>query len=112
MRRNTTPTQVLIVDGIDLTEATEVWVTYKTNTRKMTIKDPVVTYTGGETTEQGTTEGHTTIEVTLTETQTASLSAGTARVQVNFVLGGKHCATDIASFPVPDNLLEERMLDG
>lgn len=101
MRRNTTPTHTLTVEGIDLTGANDVWVTYGSERSAVTIKDPTVAY-DDET---------TTITVTLTEAQTSQLLGESVEVQVNYVLDGAHYATDIATVELGRNLLREAMLD-
>lgn len=99
MRRYTTPTHTLTIEGVDLTEA-KVWVTYENVKGSFTIDDAVVTFD----------DDVTTIEASLTEKQTASLSTGNAKVQVNWVLEGRRGATDIKTVKVLDNLLERELL--
>lgn len=99
MRRYTTPTHTLTIEGVDLTEA-KVWVTYENVKGRFTVDDASVSCD----------DDVTTIEVTLTEKQTASLSAGSAKVQVNWVLGDRRGATDIKTVKVLENLLEKELL--
>lgn len=100
MRRFTTPTHTLTVEGVDLTNATGVWVTYENAYGGFTITDADVSLDGEDT----------VIVVELTEKQTASLSTGKARVQVNWTQNGKRCATEVKTVSVLENLLDEELL--
>lgn len=99
MRRYTTPTHTLTVEGIDLTEA-KVWVTYENVSGRFSVTDMDVTLDGE----------NSVIEVTLTEQQTASLSVGKAKVQVNWTQNGVRGATVVSTVNVTENLLEEDLL--
>lgn len=99
MRRYTTPTHTLTVEGVDLTGA-KVWVTYENATGRFSVTDMDVSLDGE----------NTVIEVTLTEAQTSSLSTGKAKVQVNWTINGKRCATEVKTIRVLENLLEEELL--
>lgn len=100
MRRYTTPTHTLTVEGVDLTNAS-IWVTYEgADGNTFTVTDMDVTLEGD----------NTVLEVTLTEEQTASLATGNARVQVNWTNGGRRAATVIRTVKVTENLLEKDLL--
>lgn len=99
MRRYTTPTHVLTVEGVDLTGA-RVWVTYENATGNFTVEDADVAPDGEDS----------VVTVTLTEAQTASLSTGRAKVQVNWTLGGRRCATEVKTVEVTENLLGRELL--
>ena len=66
----TTPTLELVIDGVDLTEATAI-VTLVQGEAELTITDPPATYDGKAT----------TLAVTLTQQQSALFSRGSAGVQ-------------------------------
>lgn len=100
MRRYTTPTHTLTVEGADLTGAS-IWVTYEGSAgNTFTVTDMDVTLDGEDT----------VLEITLTEEQTASLATGKARVQVNWTNGGRRAATVIRTVKVTENLLEKDLL--
>ena len=93
----TTPTLELVIDGVDLTEATAI-VTLVQGAAELTITDPPATYDGKAT----------TLAVTLTQQQSALFSRGSADVQVNWVDdGGRRMATDVRSINVGTQLHDE-----
>ena len=97
MRRYTTPTLELVVEGVDLT-AMSVWVTIEQHRRKVTIDQPDTDCDGEDT----------TILVPLSQEQTSAMKVGSARVQVNWTDGhGYRNATEIATVDVEENLLQE-----
>lgn len=93
----TTPTLELVIDGVDLTEATAL-VTITQGTVELTVTDPPATYDGKAT----------VLAVTLTQQQSAMFSRGSAEVQVNWLDdGGGRMATDVRSINVGTQLLDE-----
>lgn len=97
MRRYTTPTIEVTVEGVDLTGC-EIWVTLWQQGTEVTTRPGAndVAYDGSDT----------TITVGYTQEQTASLDEGRAKVQVNWVDGeGRRNATAIAAIQVSGNLL-------
>lgn len=105
MRRYTTPTQELTVQGIDLT-GKDVYVTYKQRCRLVTIDDPTVSY------DEET--GDTALVVNLTQLQTAMFNADDkVRIQVNWVdQDGMRNATVVRDISVTQNLLQEELTYG
>ena len=100
MRQYTTPTIQLLVKGVDLTAADDVWVTFADRTRAiiLTLDSPTVAASGDDT----------QVSVTLTQAQTAQFIANTlSDVQVNWMDDSARYATDIASVNVYENLLKE-----
>lgn len=101
MRRYTTPTLTIIVEGIDLT-AMDVRVTLKQGKRSLTISDPEMETVS----EEGRTD--TKLDVTLTQEQTALFEAVPCKVQVNFIdQDGARDATECKTVDVWPNLLPE-----
>lgn len=101
MRRYTTPTLTIIVEGIDLT-AMDVRVTLKQGKRSLTISNPEME----AVTEEGRTD--TKLDVTLTQEQTALFEAVPLKVQVNFIdVDGARDATECKTVDVWPNLLPE-----
>lgn len=97
MRRYTTPTVELAVQGIDLTGC-EVWVTLEQR------GDEITTRVGAD--DMAHDDEGTTITVGYTQEQTASLDEGRARLQVNWLdADGRRNATGIATVEVAGNLL-------
>lgn len=91
----TTPTITLTVDA-DLT-GMDVYVTLEQGQNRLTIEDAAVTVEGGVT----------TIEVTLTQAQTAAFSRGSCDVQVNWMdIRGMRNATIVRSIPIGTQLLD------
>lgn len=100
MRRFTTPTFTMVINGFDLSEAT-VYVTFKQINTVVTVESPTVTYA----------DGKSTLEVTLTEEQTGMLHVGNAQVQVNWVKDGVREATEVVTKKITDNLLEAVLIE-
>lgn len=95
MRRYTTPTIELTVEGHDLT-ASDVYVTMRQQGRELTVEDADVTLDGGDT----------VITFSLTQEQSATFREGRARVEVNWVdADGFRNATSIGELAVTPNLL-------
>lgn len=97
MRRYTTPTVELVIEGIDLTGC-EVYVTLSQQGSEITttIGDGDMAYDGEDT----------TITVAYTQEETARLTEGRAKVQVNWLdsNGARNCSS-IATVQVTGNLL-------
>lgn len=111
IRRYTTPTQELTIDGVDLTESS-VYVTYRQGDRVQTFTGNDITVEqiikpGTEESEHPTVLG-TKISVFFTQEITSVFSEREdIRVQVNWLDGKKRNATVIARCKVDGNLLEE-----
>lgn len=104
MRRYTTPTMELVVQGIDLTGC-DVYVTLWQQ------GDEITTRVGAD--DMARDDEGTTITVGYTQEQTASLDEGRAKVQVNWVDGeGRRNATAIAAIQVSGNLLGRKVGNG
>lgn len=103
IRRYTSPTQVLIVEGVDLTSS-DVYVSYTQGKLKMT-------YSGGDISMERDGE-NTVIRVYMPQDVTAQFETRKeVEVQVNWIEDGKRNATTIAQVMVTRNLLEE-VIDG
>ena len=96
MRRYTTPTLKLIVEGVDITE-TRVFITMAQQRQSLTLDAQDMAYDGSDT----------TITVDFTQEQLANFSEGRAQIQVNWVdANNKRNATSAASVAILGNLLE------
>ena len=98
MYRGTTPTFELKIndENIDLTDADNVYVTFRTKKGKQT-------YTG-DALEVSARE----VDVFLTQEQTLAFPTGTAEVQINWTYeDGKRACTNIARIVISENLIEE-----
>ena len=101
MRRYTTPTLTLVVEGLDLT-AMDVYVTLRQGKRLLTLTDPEMET---EVVEQRT---DTKLTVTLSQEQTAFFEAVPVDVQVNWIgVDGARDATEVKRVEVWPNLLQE-----
>lgn len=98
MRRYTTPTVELTVEGHDLTAAS-IYVTFRQRSKLLTIENPASELDGEDT----------VISVELGQLQTAQFTVGTCDVQVNWVEDGMRNATNIAQLEIGGNLLEEEV---
>lgn len=97
MRRFTTPTITITVEGVDLT-AQEVMVTFQQRSRTLTVEQPAMALVDGDT----------VISVPLSQLQTGGFAEGSAEVQVNWLDGhGHRDATTIGAIQVERNLLAE-----
>lgn len=99
MRKGTTPTVRMIVEGVDLTgAAVYAYIGHGNVMYRLTGNGLTVTFDGTDT----------IVETVLTQAQTLSLKAGTARVQVRWVDEFGHAgATDIADVDVNPILKNE-----
>lgn len=95
--RGTTPTYILSFDeqSLDLTEANNVYVTFKKGAK-------VLTKTGDDIIVSART-----IEVYLNQRETLSFSTGDVKVQVNWTMEGGHRACS----EVVNIMLSEQLLD-
>ena len=97
MRRFTTPTLTVTVEGADLTEQ-EVLVTLAQRNRTITVESPAMELVGEDT----------AISVPLSQLQTGGFREGSVEVQVNWLDGhGHRDATTVATVEVERNLLAE-----
>lgn len=105
MRRYTTPTETLVVEGIDLT-GYDVRVTFRQGGRQLTVTDPTIEVLTGQGEQHDRTD--TKLTFTLTQAQTGAFQHGVCEVQVNWISSdGARDATEIKQVPVPANLLAE-----
>lgn len=98
MIRATTPTFTLTVgdQSIDLSQASNVYVTVTQGARK-------VTKTGADLTIDGNV-----VQCTLSQTESLYFKPGsTADIQVNWIYGTVRAATEVISVPVGNQLLPE-----
>ena len=92
----TTPIERAVVEGVDLTGC-DVWLSFQQGRRELDVKASSVTYDGEDT----------TVEVPLTQLQTAGFKAGTVQMQCNWVTPeGSRDATVLAEVEWGLNLLE------
>lgn len=99
MIQYTTPTDELVVKGVDLT-GYEVWASYRQRSKKLDVQAQSVTYDGTDT----------TITIPLTQEQTGAFASGQVAVQVNWLTaGGQRDATTIKEISVGSNLLDRVM---
>lgn len=96
MRRYTTPTIDLTVEEHDLTSAS-VYVTFQQGVRKLTLSNPPVIFDGKDS----------VISVELSQLESGRFTKGSCDVQVNWLEDDKRNATEIKSFAVTQNLLDE-----
>lgn len=99
IRRYTSPTHVLIVEGVDLTSS-DVYVAYKQG-------DQLLKFSGADI-DMDFVDSNTEIRVYMPQEVTASFCVGESlEVQVNWLTDGERNATTIAKVTVTRNLLEE-----
>lgn len=103
MIRYTTPILPLEVEGVDLSENEDVYVTLKQNDVELTKKGSDLTILYDAESDLST------ITFTLTQEETAAFNINRAvDTQVNFInSAGVRDATDIATIPVMRNLLDK-----
>lgn len=102
MRRYTTPTHSLVIEGVDLT-GMDVFVTYAQGCNRLTLRPESIDYDPDT--------GNTTLPVSLSQSQTAKFAAGKrVSVQVNVVSpDGTRRATTVREVTVTQNLLDEEI---
>lgn len=108
MIRYTTPILPLEVEGIDLTEDEDVYVTLEQEGLELTKSGSDLTIAYDPQTEIST------ITFSLTQEETAAFNIrGAVNVQVNFINASQmRDATDIANIPVMKNLLDKEISYG
>lgn len=95
MRQYTDVPLTVHVEGTDLTQASELHLTFRQGTVELDL-------TGDDLTVLGTHD----LTAVLRQEQTARLSANSAvSVQINAIVGGIRKASDVATVPVGSNLL-------
>ena len=100
MRRYTTPTIELTVEGVDLTSYT-VYASFVQGRHSLDVE-------GAECALDE--EGNTIVTVPLTQLQTAGFQEGSAKVQVNWLdLEGNRNATTIGKISIEANLIEKEL---
>ena len=103
MKRYTTPTHEIIIEGISLVDC-NVYVTYKQGSNVLTFSNDDISLE--EETKDETV--NTIIAIHMTQDQTALFDEhGIIEVQVNWTQDGERNATDIALCKVERNLLSE-----
>lgn len=101
MRRYTTPTVTVEVEGVDLTSST-VLVTFQQRSNRLTVEGPTMTLQDEDT----------IISVPLSQLQTGGFAEGSVEVQVNWLDGyGHRNATTVGAIQVERNLLAEVVED-
>lgn len=97
MRRFTTPTVTVEVEGVDLTTST-VLVTFQQRSNRLTVEGPTMALQGEDT----------IISIPLSQLQTGGFAEGGVEVQVNWLDGyGHRDATTVGAIQVERNLLAE-----
>lgn len=92
----TTPTFTLTfrADGLNLTEASNVYVTFKSKVNSITKSGEDLTI------------GEKTIGVNLTQEETGRLGMGDVRIQANWTMpGDKRAASVVVAYPIGEQLL-------
>ena len=95
--RYTTPVFTLTFseEHLDLTEATDVFVTFRQAGKAMTV-------TGEDLTVE-----KKTISVSFTQEETAEFCVGDVEIQANWVISGKRAASEIVKYQFTDQLLKQ-----
>lgn len=97
MRRYTTPTVTVEVEGVDLTTST-VLVTFQQRSNRLTVEGP----------SMALQDGNTVISIPLSQLQTGGFAEGSVEVQVNWLDSyGHRDATTVGAIQVERNLLAE-----
>lgn len=95
--RYTTPvfTLTFTEKDLDLTQAEEVFVTFRQACKLMTV------------TGEDLTVGEKTIAVSFTQEETAEFCEGDVEIQANWVIAGKRAASEKVTYQFTDNLLKQ-----
>ena len=95
MIRGTTPTFILTVDGVDLTMAKNVYVTFAQRNTKLTKTGQDIEVSSGQ------------VEVYFSQAESLKFSTGAIMIQMNWTYDdGSRACTDIVSTDVGKNLEE------
>jgi hypothetical protein len=94
--RYTTPvfTLTFTEKDLDLTQAEEVFVTFRQACKLMTV------------TGEDLTVGEKTIAVSFTQEETAEFCEGDVEIQANWIIAGKRAASEKVTYQFTDNLLK------
>lgn len=98
MVKGTTPTFILTIDddNVDLTEATNVYVTFKQGTLEITKTGPDIVIAAKQ------------VDIYMSQEETLRFSKGMASIQMNWTYdGGKRACTNIVRVDIGENLKEE-----
>lgn len=98
MIKGTTPTFILTIDddNVDLTEATNVYVTFKQGTLEITKTGPDIVIAAKQ------------VDIYMSQEETLRFSKGMASIQMNWTYdGGKRACTNIVRVDIGENLKEE-----
>ena len=95
--RFTTPVFTLTFKekDLDLTQATDVFVTFRQACKLMTV------------TGEDLTVGEKTIAVSFTQEETAGFCEGDVEIQANWVIAGKRAASEVVNYQFTKQLLQE-----
>ena len=93
MTRYTDARLALSIDGVDITTATDIHVTFRQGGVMLDITNVTIV------------DGSLIVSLTQKQTKMFSASPKTTEVQVNMLIGEKRVATDIAKITIADNLL-------
>ena len=107
IRRYTTPTQELIVEGVDLT-ASDVYVVYKQGNTCLKFSGEEIEMEKIAWADLESGKWDTVLRVYMSQETTAKFRTDRdVEVQVNWIEDGQRNATTIARFEVTRNLMEE-----
>lgn len=105
MRQFTTPTLPLMTEGVDITGADYIWVTFSDKTRNQ-----VVTKDQSDLMNLEFDGENTIFDVRLTQEETGSFIVNAkVDVEVNWMIGSQRLATEIKTLNVKENLLKQVM---
>ena len=95
--RYTTPVFTLTFSekNLDLTQATDVFVTFKQAFQTMTVSGEDLTI------------GEKTIAVSFTQEETAQFCVGDVEIQANWIIAGKRAASEVVTYQFTEQLLQE-----
>lgn len=105
MRQYTTPTLPLMTEGVDITGADYIWVTFSDKNRNQ-----VVTKEQSDLMNLAFDGENTIFDVRLTQEETGSFIVNAkVDVEVNWMVGNERLATEIKTLSVKENLLKQVM---
>lgn len=96
MRRGTTPTLYIKVNGVEVEKLTSIFLTIKQGTKEMTVREDDIYVNADES----------RLEVPLTQKETLAFSDGYVNIQLRAMVDEMAIASDIKTVPMEHILLE------
>lgn len=100
MRRGTSPTLIIKVRGVEVSDLTSIFLTLKQGSKELTARETDITINTDDN----------ALEVPLTQTETLDFDDGYVNIQLRAMVGTKAIASDIKTVPM-EHILKEGLIE-